>query len=709
MNTSSISFSDIGKRVAGIAGTGYGRNLIGYIAQPILTNLRDIEQKKLEEDPEEKKPDPTPAEKLWQTLKENFAVGDLITAAGTLLLIVDSYVFSPDKDGHTSVIGQFFKGISLVMTFGGSLTAMLGRSMDLHRSVALGDDYAEFMLESAEKKGKKIFEIYSDQKKEQIKNEAKHLDRVLVYKDGVRESVLERFEQNEIGGIFDGPPGTGKTDGVKCIIGKWIERIEKEGFEAVVAELNLANFDDYLKEVKNEKGKVIEAIVAGSGLQINPEASFANNQGLMVLEILIRKIQKLSLKIEKHNQTTNAKKQKLAVFIDEFDKVFDPNTLQGCDKGRLKSLLIQFNELFVKKDLLLTGNLPLEEMIHRIKQHLYVDENNDGREVWEPLRDRLSSKNRVRVENPAALEQAEIIAGRLLERYRDQIDWDDFGLSGQNSGNFERDRRLLGLSIASNITSKFNQGLNGRQLKYTCDDIQGLLLGQARQQRASSPELQSISDSQWQSMTAIEKINSTRTKINRSIIEKAIKFKLDGIHNSTADNEKDLGLGIIKEYLNQDDVFKSIKDRTKLIKNGQQNLETFKILEAAYHKLSMTGKDVYVSKQPIKYGGKFYHHIIHKHDSDNLHMSKSDSEISISFVETEPQIPINSINPQNFRTTIKFPYRDLKLAVNPILNKANENQFSKLLDGVVKSISDKASDPALLKALIEGAAQSLST
>lgn len=708
MNTSSISLPEIGKRIAKIAGTSYGQQLVGYIAQPIFVNIRDVEQKKLEEeDSDEKKIDPTPAAKLWQKLKENFAVGDLISVAGTLLLIVDSYVFKEDKEGHTSLIGQIIKGLSLGMTFGGSLVAMLGRSMDLHRSVALGDEYAEFMLDSAERKGKKIFEIYSDEKKTQLKKEAEYLDKVLVYKSGVRESVLERFEKEEIGGIFDGPPGTGKTDGVKCILGKWMKRIEQEGFEAKVAELNLANFDDYLKEVKSEKGKALEAIVASSDIQISPEASFANNQGLMVLEVLIRKIQKLSAKVDKHNHNSKDKQQKLVVFIDEFDKVFDTATLQGCDKARLKALLIQFNELFVKKDLLLTSNLSLEEMVNRIKIHLYIDDDNDGREVWEPLRDRLSSKNRVRIEKPAALEQAEIIASRLLENYRDQIDWADFGLAGQNTGNFERDRKLLGAAITAHITSQLSHGLNGRQLKYTCDDILGLLLGQAREQRAVNPTLQNINDTKWQLMKALEKVNAAGVKITRAIIDQAIKFKLEGIHNSAADDAKDLALGIVKEYLNQDSIFKMVKAKTLELKNQQQKVDMFKILEGPYQKLAMTGRDVYISKEAIKFAGKFYHHIIYKHDSDSLHDHNSDLEFSISYVETDGKTPVVNINPQEFKTTTKFPYREFKVNIEPLLSKANENQFSKLLDGVVKAISDKASDPELIKGLINATAHSL--
>ncbi len=522
-----VQLGDVLRTGYNVAKTSIGHRFIGHISQPVFANLRDIELKKLQEDDEEKPKEQvvkTPLESITDFLKLNFTRGDLISVLGVALMGVMKY-FSPTKEGReVGFIEKCFKNLALAMTFGGTTSSIIGRATELDLKTALGKDFTRAQLDHAHRQGIQIFKKYEQVDKEALKKEAETLDRILVYKDGVRESILERYARDEIGGLFDGPPGTGKTAGVICLLGKWAKRVEKEGSEAVIAQLNLAKFDEYLKERKRSRDEIselVQQVGAGDGLG----GMLRSNEGLQILEMLVTEIQKLKTRVDKHNMLPGAKKQKLVVFVDEIDKVFDPATLQGCDKARLKNLLIQLNELFMKAEILLTSNRTLEQMIEVLKTQLYEDEHQDGSEVWKPMYDRFASKNRVIVDLPSPREQAEIIAGNLLSKYDYAIDWKDFGLQGA-SGNFELDRKLLASAIEADVTAKITRKINGRQLNYVCDDISGMLLGLARLLRLTN---KSIPDNEWENLSSRDRILRTGAKINRQVIAQTIKHKIDNM------------------------------------------------------------------------------------------------------------------------------------------------------------------------------------
>lgn len=530
---SGIKFTDVYSRISKLASTGLGRKIIGNLAQPVFVNIKDLEHKRLEEDFSDEliKDPPEFIEKITDTFKNNFAYGDLITIIGTALLTIQNRLF-PTRNLKPGFIEKTFRAFALGMTFGGSLSAMLGRMFDWHKSVALGDRYAEALLKTAEKNGRQIFKVLTTEELDKLQEKAKQLNKLLVYKDSLKEMILDRYIKEDIGGLFDGPPGTGKTEGVNCILGNWSERIRSEGKEPVIAVLDLASFDEFIKEINQKKAETLEAIKASTDLNIDGEENLlGHNQGLLVLELLVKKIQSLVNKTKKHNQSST-RKQELAVFVDEFDKIFDPHTLQGCDKSRLKNLIIQFNELFVRNNILLTSNTSLEHIVTEVQKHLKNNQGSDGEEIWKPMYSRFSAKNRAIVDKPGTTEQAEILASRLLVDYKDFIDWGSFGIN--QSDHYENLKTGLTEKI-SEIISRLNLKLDGRELAYANEDIKSMLLGKARKLKKDSKVLD---EDKWESLSPNQKILQSKALIDLELIEKTLSNKQSS--NKIKDLEKEI-------------------------------------------------------------------------------------------------------------------------------------------------------------------------
>ncbi len=688
-----ISLGDIIQRGTSIARTNFGQQIIGNLAQPVFVNLREQETERLKQDLDEEQVT-KPATNIFTTIatafKNKFAWGDLITIFGVAFMAVQSRLF-PTKSEKPGFFEGLFRTAALGMTFGGSISAMVGRAFEWDQKVALGDDLIDLHVLRAEKHGKKIFTIYDEATKEKLKTEALNLDKILVYPPGVRESILERHEKDDIGGLLDGKPGTGKTDGVKCILGKWANRIESQGYEAVIAELNLANFDEYLKDVNRNQSDMMEFIQAGSNLSNsagNSSGSLLQNQGILVLELLIRRIQKLKIKVDKHNQAHPERQQKLAVFVDEFDKIFDPRTLQGCDKARLKNLLLQFNELFIQQEILLTSNRTLEEMLRELKRHLESGDGASATEVWAPMYDRLAAKNKVSIPYPGPNEQAEIMAGRILERYPQFINWQDFGISKPNTGSIELDRKVLAKALEA-ITNEINAALNGRQIHYASEDLISMLVGRARELRAAS----GIPDVAWDKMTATEKIARTGAQIDREMIKATLLNKSSNMRLNYGDINSDLAKNLINNYLKLDSIKTKFPDSK--IPQISNISELHGLLSTAYKPMTLGARQVYMSQEPVQVGGEEYRHFIYQHSNSELHSMNSKAEFSIGYLNTK--------DPQKKFNTQKLNADEMIQSIAPAPDtKATSltKMFSSIGDEFVKKLAEAKIDPALIGSII---------
>ena len=687
----SISLGDIIQRGTSIAKTNFGQRLIGKLAQPVFIDLREQEIKRLELDLDEEqvtKPNQNIFTAISTAFKNKFASGDLVSIFGVMLMAVQSKLF-PTKSDKPGFFESFFRTLALGMTFGGSISAMVGRIFQWDQKVALGDDFVDIHLTRAERHGKKIFTIYDEATKEKLKAEAFELDKILVYPAGVRESVLERHEKDDIGGLLDGLPGTGKTAGVKCILGKWASRIESQGLEAKIAELNLANFDEYLKEVNRNQSDMMEAIQAGLSTDVSGSSSLLQNHGLLVLELLIRRIQKLKIGVDKHNQAHPERKQRLAVFVDEFDKIFDPRTLKGCDKSRLKNLLLQFNEIFVNQEILLTSNTPLEKMLKELKQHLEGEETGTATEVWGPMYDRLAAKNKVTIAEPGPNEQAEIVAGQMLKLYPQFINWQDLGISKPNTGSIELDRKILAEPIKA-ITAELNANLNGRQLQYASEDLISMLVGRAREARAA---LGLIPDAIWDKMSGQEKIARTGVLIDREMIKATLLNKSRNMKMNYGDINSELAKGLIGNYFKLEHV--KIKFPGHQIPQVNNLSELHGVLSTAYKPLAQGGRQVYVAQSSVLVGGEEYRHFVSQQSSSELHSMNPSPEFSVGYLSVR--------DPQK-----KFKVQKLDLAeMIACLSQEQDLKtasFGKMLGGLVgevkRGLKDAKINPAELLSLL---------
>ena len=675
---SGLKFADTANRLKDLATTSLGKKAFGYIAQPVFRDLKKMEHAKLEQDDDDDElKDPSSLiTQIQDSFLNNFAFGDMLTGIGIGFLAVQSRLF-PSKSKVPGFFEKTFRTLSLGLTFGGSLSAMFGRMSGSHRAVALGDGYADAQLKDAERQGRKIFTEYSEADIHNLIEEAEKLDQLLVYPKGLKEMILERYAKNDIGGLFDGPPGTGKTQGVQCILGKWAKRIQSEGKKVVIAELNLANFDEYLKDINQASADAIKAFNTVAGIASGGEELSSHSQGLQVLELLVKKIQKLVKDTRKHNAHSE-QKEELAIFVDEFDKIFDPRTLKGCDKGRLKNLILQFNELFVKNNILLTSNKSLEDIVKEIKKHIESpDSKTAGEEVWKPMYSRFSAKNRARVEKPGPVEQAEIISARLLDHYRAYINWDDFGMPQNGNNNNEIDRKQLSESITIMI-EELGLKLDGRELAYACDDIKAMLLGRAREKRLATKT--AIPDSTWSQLDSNEKILETGSQIDQELLKETLKVKAASNKLETYDNDRDKVQALLQNYFN----LKPIKEQFKAsLKDNEVNKVNLLNLLGETFDLRKTEEEskVYQAKQAVQIDGSKHALLIIRKEAD---IHSNGSEPIFNFVTIGPK--------QKPTKTRDFNLTELISIMNEVKSSLAD-QKNKSLNGIVNLVKSAISNP----------------
>ena len=712
----------VGKGFGALKNTSLGKRILSvssyplFFAKALAKNPEQIQDEFSSISAIEKK-EPEPEKNFLEKVKDIFvkkvAVGDLLSISGLGMYLLQNNV-GPEKPG---IIGSMFRNLSLLLTFMGSTTAAIGRALGFDKEYLYGEDYAEQMLKEAQNLNKPIFNIWdSSQRDPAVQNflntlqqNANRLDKLLIYRDGMSESILERHEQKSgsIGGLFDGAPGIGKTAGAKCIMGKWVNKVIREGDIPVLAELNLANFDEYIAQQRQSHQDTLEFFEYLSDEEGNTKGNFATNQGLMVLELLIRKIQKIKSHVEKYNAQSDGPKKRLVIFADEFDKALQTRTLKGCDKSRLRNLLIQFNELFMDQDILLTSNTKLEDMMTELEQHVKIDDTNTGKtEVINPMADRLTAKNRCSIELPGPLEQAKIIASRILTDYQSVIDWSDFSSGQVNSfartANFEYDRDRLAEIIHNEITANLNIKINGRQLENACEQLKSLLLGKARKINA---EKHLYNDEQWQKLSAQEKISATKALIDKAMVKSVVGSKLLNLNLDLADRDLSFAFDISKRYLNLSHIAKVLRNKNlKLTLADAQKLEA--ILEQLYDKrVNANGTVVYQAKNPVTKDGVKYQHAIIKQEATKEHAASYN--LAYAVVDNKD---LGSLTMYDFISTKRFTEPELANQLNSEINRLSVNQFSRVINDVTKLLTTNGRlDEAKLNKVASQAVQHLAS
>lgn len=680
MAASSVSWwSVLGKRATAFAKTKTSVKVIGALSQPVFRDMEEVHTKRVEQQATGEKDTNNPLKQCWDMFLDNFAWGDILSIGGVVLWGATSKL-PKDENGEKSFFGGLVGNIAKAIAVGGIGAHIAGKIFDVDRMFGLGDNYAQALLADAKAKGKGIFIEYGKNDLEKLKEKAEVLNQLLVYDKDIAELIFDRHVTDQIGGFFEGPFGTGKTAGVECILGNWVQRVEDEGDIAVVAKLDISNFNQYIKERKDASKDKNDGANAILGTDTGAIGGMAENEGLLVLESLVSRMHELNEEVEKFNEgkTDEDQRKKLAIFIDEFDKVFDPANLRGCDKSRLKALIVQFNELYVKGNVLMTSNTDLEDLVKTLEEHLgETDENN---ETSGAMHDRMS-KTRVRVDLPKAPEQARIIANNLVERYPECIDLSSLDLDGMTQGiSSAKGRKELAAAILLHVSSKDgSNSLNGRHLEKAVENLELKLSGKANEIRAEKGIFDeggsSIyeDDAEWRKLGALKRAELAGVKIDREMILNIVQGQQKAKTKTTKVSEDNIMADrILSEYLGAEDKLLALKQKAsskrEALGQSKAKIEMFELLEEVYTKRAKPGRTIYQSNESVEIDGRHYGHaILLDKGSDE----KTPPTVKIRFYE-EPEAGMvpSDIDDYDFS--------------EPMLQKVFESQVTTKIAGAVK-------------------------
>jgi SpoVK/Ycf46/Vps4 family AAA+-type ATPase len=665
-------------RVRGLLSTAAGAEVFDRLVKVLSQPLNPSYKKKLEarlhrevHDDSDRAP---PNEPLNEKVKEFFSVGDVVSLLGVALLNFQSKLSKSSKGG---LVDGAFKNLALAMTFLGSPIALFGRATGKRQEGALGKDLmGDYNLRQAQYKG---FDIFTDYKPEEINNlinSSSKLARTLEYGDLNPEIHSRHLKDsgdesrgNKAGGLFCGPPGTGKTAGVQLILGKWAEMMKGKGFEPVIVGLDLANFHKFLQETQRLKDSAIESINAIAGGEQKLFSSAKDNQGLTIFEVLISQIEKKSREVAKHNKEHPENKQKLFFVVDEFDKVLVLKDLQGADRSRLKNAILRLNQIFEDQNILLTSNTSLKQMVIQLKD-IVGDEA-----VWKPFESRLNS-NHVFVDEPSTKGQAKIFAGKILDGHYDAIDWQAFKIS--SSKILDLDEVLLADFIHENILKPLNSSYNGRELNAIALDIKPRLLHAAIKERIQKKGLR-ISDQSWSAMSDMEKIAITKVKITPDLLKELLTTKHE-IMNGKHDPNLGQAYSIVEAYADSMSKDKAFIEAVR----GNKSDNIFSLISTFYNKENGIAKDVYSAKSAVLVGDKIFHHKI-IHEKADLHKSLAEDKLKIEFTEALVDHK-NMNNVSASKANIKFAPAKFTLDINP--NKFS-TYFTPKLNSILETPVDK--------------------
>ena len=682
-----IVLSHARKVVTTDAGAEVFDRLVKVLSQPLDPSYKKKLEARLHKETHDDSDKAPPNESLNEKIKEFFSVGDVVSLLGVALLNFQSKLSKSSKGGF---VDGAFKNLALAMTFLGSPIALFGRATGKRAEGALGKDLmGVYNLQQAQYKG---FDIFTDYKPEEINNlinSAGRLARTLDYEDHVnpeihsrhlKDSLNEDSQGNKAGGLFCGAPGTGKTAGVKLILGKWAEMMKGKGFEPVIVGLNLANFNKFLQETQRLKDSAIESINALAGGEQNLFSSAKDNQGLTIFEVLISQIEKKSREVAKHKEHPE-NKQKLFFVVDEFDKVFVLKDLQGADRNRLKNAVLRLNEIFENQNILLTSNTSLKQMVTQLKD-IVGDEA-----VWKPFESRLNS-NHVSVDEPSTKVQAKIFVGKILHDHYDAIDWQAFKIKPTKV--FDLDKTLLADAIHEDILKPLNSSYNGRELDNIALDIEPRLLHAAIKERIQKKGL-GISDQNWYALSDMDKIAVTEVKITPDLLKELLTTKHE-IMNGKHDPNLGQAYSIVEAYadlMSKDKAFiDSVRD------NKSDNI--FSLISTFYNKENGIAKDVYSAKSAVLVGDKIFHHKI-IHEKADLHKSLAEDKLRIEFTEAL----VDQKNVSASKANIKFAPAKFTLDINPSKFSA---YFTPKLNSILETPVDKTMNNIVstFKSLLKG-------
>lgn len=456
--------------------TGFARKVVGgFFARPLFGDVSKTAIENLNKKPDDKS---NLFSSSLKAVKDHFAVGDLVSILGVGLFICHHFIESKvgGEEAKGSFLGKALLWGAGILSAGGLLLARAGQALGLHKEFAFGDEYIDLLIKEGEKKtGKQIFpKLVNDD----LVKDSDKASQTLVYSHDVAHRIKQRHLKDKVGGFFSGPFGTGKTEGVKLVLGNWIKKMKEAEKEVEIHKLDLGNFSEALEKLNAEQ-LLNKEDLSTMGLSEMYNSSMEANQTLMAFEYLIKRCKEAVGKAKENGVAS-------AIFIDEFEKVFDLSKLKGCDSQKINRAFVQLNSLIQDDygNILITSNKSRADLQKELKD--IVDPK-----VLGAFLDRLDE---VYVDLPGPLEQSEIIANYIFGQVEtSNLKIEDFSFGDQLTINNRND--LAALIFNHSVKSGnylSNKVLNGRKLEKIIEGLPGYLIELKTKDKDSKISLEQI-------------------------------------------------------------------------------------------------------------------------------------------------------------------------------------------------------------------------
>lgn len=337
-------------------GSSIGQDLIGgVLAKPVFSDVRKTTEQNLKSGASNSKKDVNPFIKAFRWMTESFSYGDLFAGFGLGFMLVNHKFLGSSENGFFGRSLNWAAGIFSGACF---VLGRVGQALGLHREFVFGPEMCEILVKEYENEtGKKCF-VQLDN--ESLVKHAEGQGNILAYNQDMSHEITERHTLGQLGRFFSGTFGTGKSEGVRLILGNFVKKMQAENKGVEIFKLDLGNFDEALKRYDRiqRKGKEVLGLINDE----LGEANIGGNKTLIALQYLVRRCKETV-------QTTKESGKASAIFIDEWEKIFDPRKLQGCDPEEVSRLFAELNYLLEDNygNILITSNKTCEQLEEELK------------------------------------------------------------------------------------------------------------------------------------------------------------------------------------------------------------------------------------------------------------------------------------------------------------------------------------------------------
>lgn len=273
----------------------------------------------------------------WQTFLDSFGWGDALTVGGIIGWIGTHILGSgkvPGVEGQPAQESGFLSWLRFgfkFLTFLGTPLAAIGRLKCFHFYEFLPKEVAN-RLEVAKMEGESQFIRDFDVEK--------NFSKYLRYDENIWQGIRGLHKGNQFGYIqrfVTGPPGTGKTEGVRMVCKKIKDAAKVKGQKVEIKEVNIPSVMRQIELEAQQKGMLSELAEMGGA---HGAASVFKVDPIRMMEIVLATVE---------NEINHGKKNGVRVIfvLDEVDKALQMdriNELASQDKldfAKLKEILGQ--------------------------------------------------------------------------------------------------------------------------------------------------------------------------------------------------------------------------------------------------------------------------------------------------------------------------------------------------------------------------------